>query len=63
MSREGDRPSHNETTPAERASALLAKNAGGAPENAKKMADNSETADPVTPENAGDSEDTETEDV
>jgi hypothetical protein len=43
VSREGDKPSHGETTPAEWASALLADKTGGSLENAGKRSDNTET--------------------
>lgn len=59
VSREGDKPSHGETTPAEWASALLAGKSDAPRENAGKRSDNTETADSETPENTGDSEDAE----
>lgn len=57
VSREGDKPSHGETTPAEWASALLAGKSDAPRENAGKRSDNTETADSETPENTGESED------
>ncbi len=57
VSREGDKPSHGETTPAEWASALLADKGGASRKNAEKRSDNTETADSEIPENTGDSED------
>jgi len=65
ITREGDKPTGPDTTPAEWASSLLASgeagsrkaSAKGTPKNAKKMADNSKTADPRPPEKSGDSED------
>ncbi len=64
ITREGDKPTGPETTPAEWASNLLASGKTGSGKacakvsrkNAEKMADNSKTADPVTSENAGDSD-------
>lgn len=56
VSREGDKPSHGETTPAEWASALLAGNADASRKNAGKRSDNTGTADSDTPENTGDSD-------
>lgn len=63
VSREGDKPSHGETTPAEWASALLADKGGSSRKNAEKRSDNTATADSETPENTGDSEGAETEKV
>lgn len=67
ITREGDKPTGPDTTPAEWASSLLADGKGGArktlarpvPENAGKRSDNTDTADSETRENTGDSEDAE----
>lgn len=56
VSREGDKPSRGETTPAEWASALLAGNTEASRKNAGKRSDNTGTADSDTPENTGDSD-------
>ncbi|HOZ49559.1 MAG TPA: hypothetical protein PK468_23350 [Candidatus Hydrogenedentes bacterium] len=56
VSREGDKPSHGETTPAEWASALLADKSGASQKNADKTSDNTGIAESDTPENTGDSE-------
>lgn len=66
VSREGDKPSHCETTPAEWASDLLAsaKASGKAkPENAEIRSDNTTVPESDTPENTGDSEDADGERV
>jgi len=66
VSREGDKPVHRETTPAEWASALLAKDPkkkaspqNAAAENAEKRSDNTEDTEFDSPENTGDFEDAE----
>ena len=63
VSREGDKPSHGETTPAQWASALLADKTAAPRKNTEKTSDNTETAQPDPPENTGDSEGPEAEKV
>jgi hypothetical protein len=67
ITREGDKPTGPDTTPAEWASSLLASakpgsrkaSAKAVEENTEKRSDNTMTADSDTPENTGDSEDAE----
>lgn len=63
VSREGDKPSRGEGSPAEWASALLADKSGASRKNAEKTSDNTEAAQPAPPENTGDSEDGEAQEV